>query len=494
MTPTRTGARSALLGLGIQLATVLLAAAAGPQHPVSPDEDWFMIRIGGSAVGTASERWTKSADEVVFQAQMNLSFSRMGTPLSMSILTEEVCTPVGKFARARMQSTVSNLTSTAVVDGDSLRYETSAGGSTRHRVIAWKKDAVSEKKARELVSHWLSGAAAETTITVFDISEGDFRASRLVRGKTTKTLIGSDEREVIPVDEYDAGAQTASSTTWYAATGKHDAQRTLVRQLGVEIEIMRVTPAELEKTPIEPSFDIIKQSMVPCPGFPVPASRMDTITLVLDFPRTLPPGSMSGPSQLEMSRQGEEVTLQLTRAQAEKESIASDKRDIFLKPDRFVQCDAPEIKAVADSLRKATRSDQWVLARNVASWVGDHITRKNMEQGYASALDVYRTRTGDCTEHSLLTAAVLRAAGIPARPVVGLAYSEHDHAFVGHMWVEAYIDQWRTLDALNLNLDPIRIRVYAPESSEGLGERDLMRAYAMMAGVKVRAVDHRARG
>jgi len=61
------------------------------------------------------------------------------------------------------------------------------------------------------------------------------------------------------------------------------------------------------------------------------------------------------------------------------------------------------------------------------------------------------------------------------------------------MWVEAYVDQWRTLDALNLNLDPIRIRVYAPESSEGLGERDLMRAYAMMAGVKVRAVDHRAR-
>ena len=140
-----------------------------------------------------------------------------------------------------------------------------------------------------------------------------------------------------------------------------------------------------------------------------------------------------------------------------------------------------------------TVSDTWVLARTCAAWVEDHITRKNMEQGYASALDVYRTRTGDCTEHSLLTTAILRAAGIPARPVVGLAYSERDKAFVGHMWVEAYVDKWRTLDALNLNLDPIRIRVYAPESSEGLGERDLMRAYAIMAGVKVRAVYLRAR-
>jgi transglutaminase-like putative cysteine protease len=344
-----------------------------------------------------------------------------------------------------------------------------------------------------LVAHWLSGAAPETTITVFDISDGDFRASRLVRGKRLNLPIGKWERDVIPVDEFDVGASTPSSTTWYAATGEHAAERTLVRQLGVEIEIVHVSNAEMEATPIEPSFDIIKQSMVACPGFPTPASRQDAVTLVLNFPGTPPPLSMNGPSQREVSRSGGAVTLELTRAVADKQTVPDDVRDEFLKPDRFVQSDAPQIKAVADSLRAATRSDPWVLARSVAAWVDAHITHKNMEQGYASALDVYKTRTGDCTEHSLLTTAVLRAAGIPARPVVGLAYSEHDHAFVGHMWVEAYVDQWRTLDALNLNLDPIRIRVYAPESSEGMGERDLMRAYAMMAGVKVRAVDHRPR-
>jgi len=134
-----------------------------------------------------------------------------------------------------------------------------------------------------------------------------------------------------------------------------------------------------------------------------------------------------------------------------------------------------------------------VLARAVASWVDRRIVHKGMEHGYSSAIDVYNSRAGDCTEHSLLTTAVLRAAGIPARPVVGLAFSEPDKAFVGHMWVEAYVGQWRTLDALNQGLDPIRIRVYAPQSSEGLGERDLMRAYGVMAGVKIRAVEHQAR-
>ncbi|HKW14427.1 MAG TPA: hypothetical protein VJS69_08080, partial [Candidatus Krumholzibacteria bacterium] len=383
MTTARIRARSAFLALGILLVANLVGGAAAPQLPAAADEDWFVIRIGGSAVGTASERWTAGDGETNFQAQMNLSFTRMGTPLSMTILTEEACTPAGKFLRSRMQSTVSNLTSSATLDGDSLRYETTAGGSTRHAVMPWKRDAVSEKKGRELVAHWLSGAAPETTITVFDISDGDFRTSRLVRGKRLNAPIGTTERDVIPVDEFDPGATTASSTTWYGATGEHAAERTLVRQLGVEIEIVHVSTAELEATEIEPSFDIIKQSMVPCPGFPVPASRMDAITLVLDFPGTPPPQSMNGPSQREVSRNGGAVTLELTRAVADKQTVSDDKRDDFLKPDRFVQSDAPQIKAVADSLRSATRSDPWVLARTVAAWVDSHITHKNMEQGYA---------------------------------------------------------------------------------------------------------------
>jgi len=298
---------------------------------------------------------------------------------------------------------------------------------------------------------------------------------------------------VVQVEEYDEGAETSSSTTWYDAHGKHDPLRTLVRQLGVEIEIVRVTAAELEATRIEPSFDIIKRSMVPCPGFPTPAARMESITLVLTFPGSVPAHSLSSPNQIELARDEHTVTLKLTRSQAERDTIPPAQREVFLGSDRFIQADAPELRAVADSLRASTRSDPWVLARAIAAWVDGHITQKGMAYGYSSALDVYRSCSGDCTEHSLLTTAILRAAGIPARPVVGLAYSERDKAFVGHMWVEAYVDHWRTLDALNLGLDPIRIRVYAPESGEGLGERDLMRAYGVMAGVKVRATEHVAR-
>jgi transglutaminase-like putative cysteine protease len=351
---------------------------------------------------------------------------------------------------------------------------------------------VTEAGARESIRAWLAGAAAETTFTLFDVSEGGFRRQRMVRGERVRQKIGGADRSLVTVDEYDEDAATPSSTTWYETGGAREPLRMVVRQLGVEIEIERVTPAELEAIEIEPGFDIIRQSMVPCEGFP-PATRTEDVTLVLDFPGTLPPAPMDGPNQVEVRREERSLHLKLTRNTARRDTLRADEQSVFLRADRFVQSDAPELRAVADSIRAATGAQGWPLARAVAAWVDRHITRKGMEHGYASALDVYRSGAGDCTEHSLLTVAVLRAAGIPARPAVGLAYGEAEEAFVGHMWVEAYVEYWRTLDALNLGLDPIRIRVHAPESGVGLGERDLMRAYGAVAGVEIRAVEHHPR-
>jgi transglutaminase-like putative cysteine protease len=459
----------------------LPAGAAPPSG-----ERWFVVRIAGTTVGTASERWTPGADDVVFEAQMNVRFTRMGTPLAMNVLTEEVCDPRGRLLRARMESSVSNLGARAALEGDSLHYESSAGGTVRRSVVAWPPEAVPEMAARSLVRAWLAGTAPETTCTLFDVSDGTFRRQRLVRGERSEATVAGVTRAVVAVDEYDEGESSPTSTTWYEADGAREAVRTVVRQLGVEIEIAHVSAAELAAIEIEPGFDIIRRSMVPCPGFP-PVSGAAQVDLEIEFPAHLPEGSMDGPNQVETGRDGRIVRLRLTRETAVRETTEPAQLEPFLHPDRFIQSDAPELRAVADSLRAATGAKGWPLARATAAWVDGHIARKGMEHGYASALDVYRTRAGDCTEHSLLTVAVLRAAGIPARPVVGLMYGEAEGAFVGHMWVEVYADYWRTLDALNLALDPVRVRIHAPASGGSMGERELMRAYATMSGVRIRA-------
>lgn len=469
------------------LSLVLLVVGTAPRAAdVAVDEQWFVVRIGGSVVGTATERYQDGDEGVSYQAHMNIRFTRLGTPISMMMFTEEISDPDGKFKRARVESSMSSFSATAVLDGDTVRYESKVGGATTRRALAWEPVAATEAVLAERVRAWLAGAAPETTIVMFDVSEGGFRTARMVRVATTS----DDGTPVTAVDEYDPGAERPSSTTWYDSHG--DVTRTVVRQLGIEIEVARVSQDELAKVEIEPDFDIIRQSMLRCDNFPTPVAGVDRVVLQLDFPGAPPSSPMDGPNQKERSRDGRSVVVVLTRETANREHATAKDLAPFLKPDRFIQSDSPAMRAVADSIRAAAHVDGWPLARAIAQWVNQEIVDKGMEHGYASALDVLRTRSGDCTEHSLLTVALLRAAGIPARPVVGLAFGESERAFVGHMWVEAYVDEWRTLDALDLRLDPIRLRVHAPAASESLGERDLMRAYGAIAGATITALDSKS--
>jgi transglutaminase-like putative cysteine protease len=55
-------------------------------------------------------------------------------------------------------------------------------------------------------------------------------------------------------------------------------------------------------------------------------------------------------------------------------------------------------------------------------------------------------RRGDCNEHAVLVAALLRAAGVPTRIVAGLAYA--GDGFYYHAWNEVWLDGWMSADAV----------------------------------------------
>ena len=66
-------------------------------------------------------------------------------------------------------------------------------------------------------------------------------------------------------------------------------------------------------------------------------------------------------------------------------------------------------------------------------------------------MEVAQSKQGDCSEAAVLTAAMCRAIGIPAKVAAGVAYVE-DFAgiqgFGAHAWVEAYVGgKWVGLDA-----------------------------------------------
>ena len=118
----------------------------------------------------------------------------------------------------------------------------------------------------------------------------------------------------------------------------------------------------------------------------------------------------------------------------------------YLKSGPYIITDSPKVKEVAQKLSEG-ETDALKLALKAERWVYDNITNKNLGVDFANAVQVLETGSGDCTEHSVLLASILRAAGIPAKVVVGLVYTNTpENAFVYHMWVKAFVGRWENLD------------------------------------------------
>ncbi len=105
---------------------------------------------------------------------------------------------------------------------------------------------------------------------------------------------------------------------------------------------------------------------------------------------------------------------------------------------------AVENEQVKDQAREIAGQDRdaWSVARKLADW-----THKNLEWKHvvnADAAHTLATREADCTEFSALFIAMARSLGLPARMVIGLAYS--GSSFGGHAWVEVWAGKWIELD------------------------------------------------
>lgn len=114
----------------------------------------------------------------------------------------------------------------------------------------------------------------------------------------------------------------------------------------------------------------------------------------------------------------------------------------FLKSSLYIQSDDPEIKRKAKQIIGNTR-DAAEAAKRILDWVYTNI-EKRATASVPSAVDVLKTREGDCNEHSILYAALCRAVGIPAKIVVGLVYL--NDAFYYHAWNKVYLGKWIPVD------------------------------------------------
>jgi len=129
----------------------------------------------------------------------------------------------------------------------------------------------------------------------------------------------------------------------------------------------------------------------------------------------------------------------------------------FMESEFNIESGDEEIRQKAHEIAGNDR-DPSSVSRKLLGWVHGNLVKKPV-LSLPSALEVLRTRVGDCNEHATLLTAFLRAMGIPARLCIGLVYT-HER-FYYHAWNEAYLGEWVSMDAtLNqMPADPTHIKL-----------------------------------
>ncbi len=142
--------------------------------------------------------------------------------------------------------------------------------------------------------------------------------------------------------------------------------------------------------------------------------------------------------------------------------------DKYLKATPKIQSNDKDIIETAKKIVGGLKTDREKV-KKVVEWVNKNIKKSLKDR--MSALEVLKTKEGECEAHSMLTAALLRSLNIPAKLVGGIVYSAENKSFLYHAWNEVYLDGYFVpIDATfgEFPANPTHIKLTEEENTEDI--------------------------
>lgn len=282
--------------------------------------------------------------------------------------------------------------------------------------------------------------------------------------------------QMIPVIRLELELGGTSSSVWVDSAGQ-----TVKEQGPLGITLVREAREKALKMPEGGlGVDLLAQFSVPVSGPPLVDPRSVSYLKV----------KLSGvdPSGLDLSggrqKLNEERVVVVFRETPEgKTGSPPESLKDYLRPAALIQSEDPRIVKIAREIT-AGQSGCWARAVAISRWVNKNLD-KQMTVSLPSAVEVLESRRGDCNEHSVLFAALARAAGIPTRLCLGVVYM--DGRFFYHAWNAVYCGQW-------IEMDPTFGQEPADAARLRLIEGDLAqqgRLLPVLGNLKIEILEHR---
>ncbi len=165
---------------------------------------------------------------------------------------------------------------------------------------------------------------------------------------------------------------------------------------------------------------------------------------------------------------------------------------IYLKPEKFIESDNPEITLVSKALKGPNPVK---TAENIFKWITENIKDAGYMEQDRGALYALKNKKADCTEYAYLFAALCRANNIPARVIGGyicvnnkvLKPEEY------HNWAEFYyIGKWLIADPqkkvfMNKQSDYVTMEIISETNNNPMNQYHRFRSEG--EGLKVKMND-----
>lgn len=417
---------------------------------------WYVLEMQGQRAGWMVERETTEGDRVISTSESTLTIRRGTTEVSVSTTAEFIETATGDPIE---MTATENFGKEPTED----RYVFTEGG------VIWTSSQQGHQVSKTLPrpeGRWLPPAAA-----------GRYTAKRLEAGadeitvRTIDPLNGIDpvvttrsgfEAVTVEVLGRSVSAMKCKSlSSLYpdvAGTEYIDDRGHLLRSdlnLGAITITVIAADEAIAKADLDPPELMQSLFVTPDRAIDDPYRKSAGTFIVSVSDGTLPNVPTTG-SQTARVIDERAVRVHRTATRTGSPAIGVD-RALHTAPSAMLDCEDPRVVELTRSALLGAPDDPAARAELARRFVHRHIRTKDLSVGFASAGETARTREGDCTEHGVLLAAMLRADGIPSRVVSGLIYADRfaggRDIFGYHMWTQALLpagdgtESWVDLDA-----------------------------------------------
>ncbi len=442
------------------LLVVLAALPAARRCPAAEGggearEEWHLLTIEGSPAGYVHIS-VRPLPDGAWRTVMSqkLVIRRSGTTVEVRVDGAQEEDADGKLLGFESTQAMSRdvTTATGRVDGARLVIREAAGGGTPvESSVAVAPGAVGPRRADELTRKGMvrPGDSVEVTIFVPEIRRFAKETSVLgpseevdVRGGARRSL-----RRITVTQDFLPGVVTKE---W--VDDRFELQVSRAAVFGLELVSHRSSAEEVLREKYTSPPEVFLSTAAPLTGKSVAGASEALYRLSArgeTFPVPATAHLFRGTGHELVREEGPRVRVLRVRRVAPERApplplAAKPELAEFLRSGTWIQSDDPRVVRQAREI-VGSEKDSWEAARALERWVHGNIREKDLSTAFASAREVLESRKGDCTEHAVLLAALLRAEGLPSRVVAGLV--AHGRSCVGHMWTEVHLGAWFPLDA-----------------------------------------------